>query len=204
MPQPGDVLPRDFFTRTDVLEVSRDLLGQHLVTEIQGQRVVGRIVETEAYHQDGDKACHAYSGRRTPRTEMMFLPGGHAYVYLCYGIHHLFNIVTGPADVGSAVLIRALEPLENESMMLRRRQISKIEKRLTAGPGVLAQAMGITTDLTGTDLTAPRSPIWLEYGHRLPKADAISCSPRIGIGYAGASVEWPWRFTINGNPWISK
>lgn len=203
MPKAQKRIPQTFFTRSDVLQVSRDLLGQHLVTEIKGNKTIGRIVETEAYHQDGDKACHAFGGRRTKRTEVMFMKGGHAYVYLCYGIHHLFNIVTGAEDVGAAVLIRALEPVEGHSHMLERRRMDSLEKRLTAGPGVLSQAMGITTDWTSMDLTAPQSPIWLEYGEQ-PKASAVERSPRIGIGYAGASAEWPWRFTIKGSPWLSR
>ena len=135
MPQPQKRIPKSFFTRSDVLQVSRELLGQHLITEIDGQRTIGRIVETEAYHQDGDKACHAYGGRRTKRTEVMFMEGGHAYVYLCYGIHHLFNIVTGKADVGSAVLIRALEPVHGQPLMLERRGMERLEKTPDRRPG---------------------------------------------------------------------
>ncbi|MEQ8706517.1 MAG: DNA-3-methyladenine glycosylase [Phaeodactylibacter sp.] len=203
MPDTQKRIPRSFFTRSDVLQVSRDLLGQYLVTEVDGIRTAGRIVETEAYHQDGDKACHAYRGRRTNRTEVMFCTGGHAYVYLCYGIHHLFNIVTGSADVGSAVLIRALEPVNGTGLMLGRRRMGKVEKRLTAGPGVLSQAMGITTDWTGLDLTTPQSPIWLEYGAPLP-ASAIKESPRIGVDYAGECAQWPWRFTVKNSKWLSR
>lgn len=204
MPKAQERISRSFFTRSDVLEISRDLLGQHLVTEVDGVRTVGRIVETEGYHQDGDKACHAFGGRRTKRTEVMFMKGGHAYVYLCYGIHHLFNIVTGAEDVGAAVLIRAVEPAEGAGKMLERRDMSKMGKRLTAGPGMLSQAMGITTDWTGFDLTDPKSPVWLEYREALPGAKNIESSPRIGVGYAGECTEWPWRFTIKDNKWLSR
>ena len=196
-------IPRSFFTRRDVLQVSRDLLGQYLVTEIEGVRTSGRIVETEAYHQDGDKACHAYGGRRTNRTEIMFMEGGHAYEYLCYGIHHLFNIVTGEASVGSAVLIRPVEPADGQQFMLHRRGLAKIQKRLTAGPGILSKALGITTAWTGQDLVASNSPVWLEYGNPIPES-SIEQSPRVGVDYAEECALWPWRFTIKGNKWVSR
>lgn len=203
MPTARPRLERDFFTREDVLAVSRDLLGQHLVSEWAGVRTVGRIVEVEAYRGRDDKACHAFGNRRTPRTDVMFGQGGHAYVYLCYGIHHLFNIVTSVEGEADAVLVRALEPLSNPEAMLRRRKMAKMERRLTAGPGVLAQAMGITTALSGLDLTRADSPVWLEQGQALPAPESILRSPRIGVDYAGDCADWPWRFSIKNNPWVS-
>lgn len=201
--QPSKRLKRDFFTQPDVLSISRQLLGQHLVTELEGERCVGRIVEVEAYRAD-DKACHAYGNRRTARTEVMFHQGGHAYVYLCYGIHHLFNIVTGQEGQAEAVLIRALEPLYNTDTMQQRRRMNRLHKRLTAGPGCLAQAMGIHTSMSGLDMLQSDSFIWLEEGDRLPATASIVRGPRIGVDYAEECAAWPWRFAIQDSPWLSK
>ncbi len=193
-----------FFIREDVVAISRELLGKVLVTHFDGQRSAGIIVETEAYRGPDDQACHAWMNRRTRRTEVMFARGGHAYVYLCYGIHHLFNIVTGREDMPHAVLIRALEPLENAPLMLERRGLDKPERRLTAGPGTLSQALGIHTRHSGTLLTGQDSPIWLEdRGIRLNE-DHILAGPRVGIPYGGESREWPWRFRVAGSPWTSR
>ncbi|TXB62845.1 DNA-3-methyladenine glycosylase [Phaeodactylibacter luteus] len=198
-------IPRSFFLEADVLQASNKLLGHILATSIGGIVARGRIVEVEAYRGSDDKACHAYGNKRTPRTEVMFGQGGHAYVYLCYGIHHLFNIVTGPAGQADAVLIRALEPLPcSHGHMLKRRGMEKVQKRLTAGPGMLSQAMGITTALSGADLAAADSPVWLEWGSALPTETAIARSPRIGVGYAEECAAWPWRFTIKQSPWLSR
>lgn len=193
-----------FFVREDVVAISRELLGKVLATCFDGQRSAGIIVETEAYRGPDDRACHAWMNRRTRRTEVMFARGGRAYVYLCYGIHHLFNIVTGRQDMPHAVLIRALEPLDNVSLMLERRGLDKPERRLTAGPGTLSQALGIHTRHSGTLLTAPDSPIWLEdRGIRLQERHMLA-SPRVGIPYGGESRDWPWRFRVAGSPWTSR
>lgn len=196
-------LERTFFTQPDVLQLSQQLLGQHLVTEVEGERCVGRIVEVEAYRYD-DKACHAYGNKPTKRTEVMFREGGHAYVYLCYGIHHLFNIVSGRAGKAEAVLVRALEPVDNLACMLERRRMEEVRKRLTAGPGCLAQAMGIHTSMSGLDMLSGNSPVWMEEGDRLPAPSDIITGPRIGVDYAEECAAWPWRFAIKGNRWISK
>jgi DNA-3-methyladenine glycosylase len=192
-----------FFQRSDVVGISRELLGTYLVTEIEGQRAAGRIVETEAYRGPDDKACHAYNHRYTERTKVMFLPGGVAYVYLCYGIHHLFNIVTAPEGVPHAVLIRAVEPVENVDLMLRRRNLSRLTPRLTAGPGVLTQALGITTAHTGLSLLAPGNPIWIEEREDLLPNESIIAGPRIGVAYAGECADWNWRFRVKGSIWTS-
>lgn len=194
---------RSFFLREDVLNISKQLLGNRLVCVNGAARTVGRIVEVEAYGGASDKACHAHLNRRTKRTEIMFAPGGHAYIYLCYGIHHLFNIVTAPEGVPHAVLVRGIEPLENTEVMLQRRNMSQLNRRLSAGPGMLTQAMGITTQFDGIDLMQADSPIWLEEGATIEE-DNIVAAPRIGIDYAEECADWPWRFYIKGNRWVSR
>ncbi|HMQ49431.1 MAG TPA: DNA-3-methyladenine glycosylase [Saprospiraceae bacterium] len=194
---------RDFFLREDVVQISKDLLGMHLVTYFDGIRTIGRIVEVEAYRGPDDKACHAYNNRRTPRTEVMYQQGGTAYIYFCYGIHHLFNIVTAPAEKAHAVLIRALEPVENIETMLARRGMERLQPRLTAGPGALSQALGIKTDWSGIDLLHPDSPIWLEKPEQFAH-EAIAASPRIGVESAGFAATWPWRFFYQNNRWVTK
>jgi DNA-3-methyladenine glycosylase len=191
------------FLSEEVVELSKWLLGKRLVSVLEGVRTAGRIVEVEAYGGATDKACHAHLNRRTRRTEIMYAPGGHAYVYLCYGIHHLFNIVTAPEGIPHAVLVRGIEPLENVEKMMERRNLDKLEKRLSAGPGVLTQAMGITTEQDGIDLLQPGSPLWLEDGEAIAEKDIVA-APRIGIDYAEECADWPWRFYIRGNRWVSK
>lgn len=199
----GQRLPQSFFTREDVVQVAKDLLGKHLVTFIDGQMATGKIVETEAYRAPEDKASHAWNNRRTLRTETMFAEGGVAYVYLCYGIHHLFNVVTGPEGTPHAVLIRGVEPVENVEIMLLRRKMGQLRSSITAGPGALAQALGIRTSHNGAKLYTGRPPIWLE-DRSSPVAEAdITASPRVGVAYAGECAAWPWRFRIKGSPWAS-
>ncbi len=204
MPQQNNRLSRSFFTRDDVLQVSRSLLGKYLVTDFGEGRTAGRIVEVEAYRAPEDKASHAYGNRRTERTRVMFSRGGHAYIYLCYGIHHLFNVVTAEEGVAHAVLIRALEPAENIELMMRRRRMARVEARLTAGPGVLSQALGITRKYTGTDMLNPESPVWIESRGETVEEKDIIASPRIGVAYAEECADWEWRFYVRGNRWVSK
>lgn len=195
-------LPRSFYTRADVVTVSKELLGKVLVTHIDGIRTAGIITETEAYHGPEDKASHAFGGRRTQRTEIMYGQGGTSYVYLCYGIHHLFNVVTNKKDVPHAVLIRAIEPLEGIEEMMERRNRYKADRILTAGPGSMSRALGITTKFTGVDLLG--NVIWIEdRGKSIPPKEIVA-SKRIGVDYAGDHAEWHWRFTIKGNGWVSK
>ncbi len=197
-------LPIDFYQSTDVLNISKALLGKVLVSNFAGQRCSGIIVETEAYRAPDDKACHAHLNRFTKRTSVMFKPGGHAYIYLCYGIHHLFNIVTAPEGVAHVVLIRAIEPLENVELMLKRRGKDQLRPQLTAGPGVMSKALGITKAHTGTDMTMPDSPIWIEdHGIRILPEQIIE-SPRVGIDYAEECALWDWRFRIRDNAYTSK
>jgi len=196
-------LPPSFYTREDVVQIAKDLLGKYLVTRFDGQITSGKIVETEAYRAPDDKACHAWMNRRTSRTEVMFASGGHAYVYLCYGIHHLFNIVTSKKDMAHAVLIRAVEPIENVDVMLERRNLTKITPRLTAGPGSLTQALSIRKEHTGLNLVNPDSPIWLENRGEGISPENIIASPRVGVGYAGECALWDWRFRVRGSEWVS-
>mgnify|MGYP006267012411 CR=1 FL=1 len=197
------LLPPSFYLEEDVVGLARQLLGKILVTEIDGQVCRGRIVETEAYRAPDDRACHAWNNRRTSRTEIMFAPGGHAYVYLCYGIHHLFNVVTGPPDQAHAVLVRGLEPLQNVAAMLERRGLDALRPQLTAGPGVLSQAMGIKTSLNGVFLADPNSPIRLETDGVTWSDAQIRTGTRVGVESAGRCALRPWRFSVRKNRWVS-
>jgi DNA-3-methyladenine glycosylase len=192
-------LKEDFYLRNDVTGVARDLLGKLLITRIDGHYTAGTIVETEAYSWR-ERGCHAYAGRRTARNEAMFGAGGQAYVYLCYGIHHLFNVVTNREGVAEAVLIRALQPEQGQKTMLERSGKTNL-RRITAGPGRLTRALGITTALNGA-LLGGRT-VWLEEGPPVPPRLRLA-SQRIGIAYAGADAGLPWRFALAGNPWVSK
>jgi DNA-3-methyladenine glycosylase len=199
----GERLSAAFFANEDVVFVAKSLLGKVLVSRIEDRLTSGIIVETEAYKAPEDQGSHAYGGRRTKRTEVMYRKGGTAYVYLIYGMYHLFNVVTGPKNVPHAVLIRALQPLEGIEHMLERRSIVQPEHRLTAGPGVLSIAMGIQTELSGLDLLHPDSPIKIEDRlHHFNENDIIA-SPRVGLGFEGPWAEIPWRFRIKDNPWTS-
>jgi len=204
MQQPtGKRLEKAFYTREDVVQISKDLLGKVLVTNFNQQLTAGKIVETEAYRAPDDKACHAYQNKLTNRTKIMFEPGGCAYIYLCYGIHHLFNVVTAKAGMAHAVLIRAIEPLDNVSLMLARRTISKATRQLTGGPGVMSKAMGITKAYTGVTLLTKESPIWVEdRGFLVPEKD-INASPRVGVDYAEECASWNWRFRLKNSKWTS-
>ncbi|MEL6867213.1 MAG: DNA-3-methyladenine glycosylase [Bacteroidota bacterium] len=199
----GPRLGRAFYLSDDVVALSQRLLGTYLLTYFDQQLTVGRIVETEAYRAPDDKACHAYGNRHTPRTATMFKEGGHAYVYLCYGIHHLFNVVTGPEGAAQAVLIRAIEPVDGIDLMLERRQFSTLKPQLSAGPGVMTKALGIHTQHTGLDLRSADSPIWLEDRERDLPEEAIMASPRVGVAYAEECALWNWRFRIKASRWTS-
>ncbi len=195
-------LPLSFYDREDVVLIARELLGKVLVTDFDGWYTSGIIVETEAYAGPHDKASHAYGNRRTARTEIMFSEGGTAYVYLCYGIHHLFNVVTHKKDVPHAVLIRGLEPLEGVDYMLARRNKEHLQPSLTAGPGALSAAMGIHTRHTGLPLLGKE--IWIEdRGITVPEKDIVA-STRVGVAYAKEDALLPYRFSIKGNKYVSK
>lgn len=183
-------LPRSFYLRADVVNVARELLGMVLTTDMDGVATSGIITETEAYAGAVDQASHAYMGRRTDRNEPMYSRGGTAYVYLCYGIHHLFNVVTNKTDIPHAVLIRAVVPLDREVTMLERRA----GRPSTDGPGKVSMALGICTAHSGTDLI--EGPIRLEdRGIRVAPNDVLT-GPRIGVEYAGSDALLPYRFRV--------
>ncbi|MGM0613281.1 MAG: DNA-3-methyladenine glycosylase [Bacteroidota bacterium] len=185
-------IPQAYYQQPSVLEIAKDLIGKKLFSNMGGELTSGIITETEAYAGITDRGSHAYGGRRTKRTETMYLPGGHAYVYLCYGIHALFNVVTGPADDPLAVLIRAVKPADGIEIIQTRRKSKG--KNLTNGPGKLTQALGITTEINGISLTD--NQIWMEEYMKIPE-EQIQSGPRIGIDYAGADAYLPYRFWIN-------
>ena len=196
------ILPPSFYQHADVVKIARALLGKVIVSQVDGVRTEGRIVETEAYQGANDRACHAYQKRRTPRTETMFLPGGHAYVYLCYGLHHLFNVVTNVENEPDAVLIRAVEPLVGLETMMERRKMKSAVPKLTSGPGCVAQALGIGRLQNKTHLVES-DQLWVEdQGFTLLPED-IGVTTRVGVSYAGEDALRPWRFYIKGNPWVS-
>jgi DNA-3-methyladenine glycosylase len=195
-------LPLSFYTRPDVVQIARELIGKYLCTRINGVLTVGKIVETEAYSGEHDRACHAHGGKRTPRTGIMYQEGGVAYVYLIYGLYALFNVITNQEGKADAVLIRAVEPVTGIPEMLLRRSHARLSPRLTAGPGVLTKALGITTRHYGTALSGDL--IWLEDRQAALAAGQILASPRVGVDYAGADAALPWRFRLLGSPWTSK
>lgn len=191
-----------FYEQKDVVSIAVQLLGKQLFTLIEGKLVGGTIVETEAYNGVIDKASHAYGGRFTPRTSIMYEAGGVSYVYLCYGIHHLFNVVTGIKGSPHAVLIRGLEPIVGIDTMLMRRKMPTLASRITAGPGALAQALGIDKKLNAKDLLGEE--IWIEDNGISYKKEQITSLPRVGVAYAEDDALLPYRFYIKGNKYVSK
>jgi DNA-3-methyladenine glycosylase len=196
-----EILPREFYRQPDVVEIARQLLGKVLFTSFDGQLTAGKIVETEAYDGRNDKACHAFL-KRTKRTEIMYGDGGYAYIYLCYGIHHLFNIVTNEKSLADAILVRAIEPIEGLETMMKRRGMDEPKTNLTAGPGMLSQAMGIKKDLSGSDLV--NGPIWIAEDKTHNSPVTIEADRRVGVNYAGEDALLPWRFYEKDNRWISR
>jgi DNA-3-methyladenine glycosylase len=193
-------LPLSFYLRDDVIAIAKDLLGKVLVTAWNGQRTSGRIVETEAYAGELDKASHASKGR-TERTEVMYGSGGQAYVYLCYGIHQMFNIVTSTEGEPHAVLIRAIHPIEGKEIMLQRTGKQKWEDTITSGPGRVGKAFGFHTTQCGLSLVSDELYI-ADDGFQVGNDDIIS-SPRIGVDYAGEHAEWHYRFYLKDSLYVS-
>jgi len=181
----------DVFLGTDPVAIAEGLIGQYLLSQNGKVPTGGRIVETEAYKAPEDKACHAHLNRFTKRTSVMFAPGGRTYVYLCYGIHHLLNIVTGPQGSAHAVLIRAIEPIWGQEIQSERRE-GRPRKEWTNGPGKLTRALGITVSDNNKPINQSASSLHIL---RNPKAKpSVQSAPRIGIGYAEECIDWPWRF----------
>ena len=191
----------DFYNRSNVLKIASELLGKLLVTQFDGKLSSGRIVETEAYAGEVDRASHAWNGRRTTRTEIMYGAPGTAYVYLCYGIHQMFNVVTNKKDIPHAILIRALEPVKGIDIMLQRTKKIKADFTLTRGPGNLTKALGIFTHHTGTGLMGDEIFI-ADDGYKITKKDILATA-RIGVDYAGSDAELPYRFILKKNPYVS-
>jgi DNA-3-methyladenine glycosylase len=193
-------LPLSFYEREDVLQICRDLLGKYLMTDIDGKVTGGLITEAEAYTSQ-DKACHAFGNKRTNRTQIMFGEGGHAYVYLCYGLHQMFNIVTNREGEANAILIRAIEPKIGIDTMLERRNMDKVLPRIAAGPGSVCKALGIRREHYGLPLDG--DTIWIEDRKVIVPDKDIVQSPRVGVDYAGEDAFLPWRFRIKGSIWTS-
>lgn len=193
-------LPFSFYRHDDVLGIARALLGKLLVTKTGVMVCAGRIVEVEAYAGETDKASHAWNGRRTARNEVMYAVGGTAYVYLCYGIHHLFNVVTGSSDQPHAILIRGLEPVKGIAHMESRMK-RKADHTISRGPGNLSKAMGIDINQNGVSLRS--NNLFLADDGFIYPDKQIARSPRIGVDYAGADAKLPYRFYVKGNPFVS-
>lgn len=189
------ILSEDYYQNPDVLFLSRNLLGKYLLTNISGVLTGGMIVETEAYRAPEDKASHAFGNRRTKRNEVMYHKGGIGYVYLVYGLHYLFNIVTNVEGIPHAVLIRAITPEIGTQEMMKRRGKDKLDNTLCKGPGSVAQALGITISHNGMSLDKP--PIWVEDRGILIKDEEIISGPRVGVDYAEEHALLPWRFQTN-------
>ncbi len=190
-----------FYKRDDVLQIAKELLGKILVTKWNGIITSGRIVEVEAYSGINDKASHSFGGRRTKRNEIMYADGGVVYIYLCYGIHHLFNVVTNSKEIPHAILIRALEPLKGIDEMLRRVGKNKLDTTLTRGPGNLSKALGLFTFHSGQSLVG--KDLFIASDDFTYYENEIIASPRIGVDFAGEDALLPYRFYIKGNPFVS-
>ena len=187
-----------------MISVAKDLIGKLLVSIINGIEITGIIVETEAYKAPEDKASHAYNNKLTSRTKTMFEEGGIAYIYLVYGFHHMFNVVTGAEGTAHAVLIRAVQPLKNIDIVIKRRNMDNETGNLTNGPGKWTKAFGISTILNGVKLYQPDSCIRIyDIGNAYGDNEILS-SPRVGIDYAQDFIDKPWRFRLKGSDWVGK
>jgi len=197
------LLPESFYARHDVVKISKDLLGKKLVSTVGGCRTAGMIVETEAYRAPDDKASHAFGNKLTERTKTMFAPPGTVYVYICYGIHHLLNVVTADEGIAHVILIRAIEPMEGLEFMSRRRKMKSERTALCNGPGKFTRALGITKALNNNSLLHKKEGLWIEEHLDIVDSDIIE-GPRVGMATAEECSNWLWRFRINDNKWTSK
>ena len=194
-------LPIEFYNRKDVVQIAQDLLGKILITKFDGVITSGKIVETEAYVGLTDKASHSFAGKRTARNEYMYAAAGIAYVYICYGMHHLFNVVTNKKDIPDAVLIRAIEPIKGIETMLKRTGKVKLDNTLTRGPGNVGKALGILKTHSGINLLSNK--IFICNDNICLNINEIGASKRIGVESAGAAALYPYRFFIKGNKFVS-
>jgi DNA-3-methyladenine glycosylase len=198
-------LTKSFYDEQDVVAMAKNLLGKQISTQFEGEITSGIIVETEAYRGIDDKGCHAHRHGHTPRTATMFGAGGHAYMYICYGMHSMLNIVVGKEGVGDAVLVRAIEPTVNLERMLDRRSMSSVSRALTNGPGKTAKSLGLSKEHDKMCLYEENTPIWIEDIGREILSSNIYAGPRIGMSiFVEECSHWPWRFYIKDNPWVSK
>lgn len=195
-------MTNDFFLRADVVLIARQLLGKQVISDIDGERTSGIIVETEAYSHAGDKAMQQHLKRRRNSAEMLYQQGGVMYLYRSHG-HTMLNIVTNTKGTPDAVLIRAIAPVNGTDVMMHRRGLDSISSKLCAGPGMLTQALGITPALNGISVTAEHAIRIKDEGNVVTDA-AITASPRVGIAYAGEDASLPWRFRLADNRWTSK
>ncbi len=190
-------LKKDFYIRENVVQIANDLLGKILVTKVDGKITSGIIVETEAYNGIYDKACHAYGGRKTERTKVMYEEGGVSYVYFCYGMHYLFNVVTNKKEVPDAVLIRGIIPLKNKKWIFQRISERSLKNGVLNGPGKVTKALGINKSLNGVSLLG--NQIWIEDDGILIPQNDILVGPRVGVDYAGEDALLPYRFLVKNH-----
>ncbi|MCL2167933.1 MAG: DNA-3-methyladenine glycosylase [Lentimicrobiaceae bacterium] len=188
------LLPQIYYLDNDVVFLAKDLIGKYIFTKIDRQLCGGIITETEAYKGIEDRACHAFGGRRTKRNEMMYAEGGVAYVYLCYGVHSLLNVVTNKKDTPDAILIRAIHATHGEELMLKRIGKAQMTQQVTDGPGKVTKALGITLADNGESLQNKR--IWIEDRKFDLSNTEIINTPRIGVDYAGTDALLLYRFKI--------
>ena len=195
-------LAESFYTREDTLSIARELLGKYLFTNVDGLLCGGMIVETEAYLGPEDMGSHSYNNRRTARNEMMYSAGGLVYMYICYGIHDMLNIVTGPENKAHAILIRAIQPTHGLEVMRERRKVRNEDTRLCRGPGALAKALALKKVHNGISLQD--NEIWIEdRGLRFSETELVA-GPRIGLNIAEPYKSIPWRFYVKGDPHVSR
>ena len=190
-------LKRNFYHREDVVLIARELLGKYLFTNFDNKLTGGIITETEAYIGLTDRASHSFGGKRTMRNEHMYADAGKAYVYICYGIHHLFNVVTNKKDIPDAVLIRAIHPTHGIETILKRRGMKELQKNISGGPGTVGVALGINKIHSGIDLLSDK--IWIEDKKLNIDPEKITVSKRIGVESAGEAAHYPYRFVLKVN-----
>ncbi|WP_423149610.1 DNA-3-methyladenine glycosylase [Rubrolithibacter danxiaensis] len=195
-------LSQEYYQQEDVVFIAEDLLGKQLFTYIDGELTGGTIVETEAYKGPEDRGSHAWNNKRTPRNEMMYAAGGVVYMYICYGIHDMLNIVTGKENTSHAILIRAMQPAVGVELMRQRRALFNNDERLCQGPGALAKALGLSKKQNGCSLSGEE--VWIEEVGNKITPDQIIRSPRVGMNFEGPYKSIPWRFYIKRNKFVSK